>query len=235
FLRRSLIELGAALERRGMPLFLLVANDFADVPALLERFARSIDARALFFNEEYAVNEQRRDQAVSQRLKPVLQTVNGYRDQSIWPVRSIRTAVGTPYKVFTPFKRRWLELAETSPMALWPKPSITRRPDAALMSAAALHAAHGATANTIDALFTGILPSSSSGWAVGESAAYDELESFMASRAEDYHRHRNQPAPEDTSRLSRYLANGTLSGRQCYVIASDTIRSPPDRTSTDVS
>ncbi|GAA3976115.1 deoxyribodipyrimidine photo-lyase [Allohahella marinimesophila] len=224
FLRRSLIELASALEKLGKPLFLLTADDFTTVPKVLEDFVEAVDARALYFNEEYAVNEHRRDQAVAKRLKPLIECVHSYRDQSILPVKSIRTNAGEPYKVFTPYKRSWLEVADTSPISLWPKPSKSRNPDKKLISAAAELSVRADTAKAIDSAFSKLDLIDSSDWAAGEDAAHDELEAFIESYAEDYDRLRDRPAEDGTSRISRFLANGTLSGRQCYVVATEARR-----------
>ena len=224
FLRRSLIELAAALKKRGSALFLLHADDYTATPDVLADFAEAIKARSLYFNEEYAANEHRRDQAVAQRLKPLLEGVHSYRDQSILPVRSIRTAAGEPYKVFSPYKRTWLRtVGETAP-ALWQLPETSRTVHQSLLTTAGNHAIEADNADAVSAAFRQIDLADSSNWSAGEEAAHDELESFIESRAEDYERLRDQPAINGTSRLSRFLANGTLSGRQCYMVAMEAKR-----------
>ncbi|WP_416397778.1 cryptochrome/photolyase family protein [Allohahella sp. A8] len=224
FLRRTLWELGKALEERGNYLFLLTANTFSEVPDVLETFVKAIDAQALFFNEEYWVNEHRRDQAVAGRLLPVMRSLHSYRDQSILPVKSIRTQAGEPYKVFTPYKRSWLEHTDGSPISLWPKPPQTVTPDKPLVAAANRAATRADTAKAIAEVFAALELTDSTAWAAGEDAAHDELEAFIDSRAEDYDTLRDKPAVNGTSQISRFLANGTLSGRQCYVVATEARR-----------
>jgi len=55
--------------------------------------------------------------------------------------------------------------------------------------------------------------------AIGEQAAHDQLEQFVAKKAARYKDDRDFPALDGTSLLSPYLANGVLSGRQCLIAA----------------
>lgn len=234
FLKRSLVSLYADLKSIGIQLFMLRVSDFEGTAEVLGSLVEALDAKGLYFNEEYAVNEQNRDRAVAKLLKPRLEYLHSFRDQTIMPVHSLRTGAGQPYKVFTPFKRSWMASViigdngddqSTHHIRLWrlPKPEAAKDSSSSDTTLPKGIARCNASAD-IDAAFENVETVDSSAWTVGEKAAHDQLEGFLDDAAADYDSQRDRPAVDGTSSISRFLANGTLSGRQCYVAAVETRR-----------
>ena len=197
-------SLARQLARLGIGLSFLNADTFADSLGTLESFCKEHGITALHFNEEYGLNERRRDKQVHDRLDELSIKVNKYRDQTVAPVGQILTQQNEPYSVFTPFSRRWRSWIEETQPTLYPAPSA-QGPEV-----------RAEQTDTLPAPFSDapepLVPT-------GEDAAHDQLEEFLAERAKDYKDNRDFPALDGTSQLSPYLANGVLSGKQCLIAA----------------
>jgi deoxyribodipyrimidine photo-lyase len=201
-------DLGRQLADLGIALDVVECDDFAASIKALENLCHQHEVRQLHFNEEYGINERRRDRQVRDRLAGSDIQVSKYRDQTVAPVGSIRTGKDEPYSVFTPFSRRWRQwVEETSPNVL-PVPvavgdNISWQP-------------YGVSATDLGfdtpppALVT-----------PDEDSAHSQLEQFLAGRCVDYKAQRDFPAVDGTSQISPYLAIGALSGRQCLLAARE--------------
>ena len=203
FLLDSLHALAGELRQLGVPLRLVTEPWFADLPKRLVNVARSVDAKALAFNAEYPLNEQRRDDAVTRAFREQNLAVHIHHGGTLMPPGSVLTEAGEPYTVYSPFKRRWFSRSDPSVHEPLPKPRTQRRP-------------------------TGVddspLPDQTDGvprtrvaerWPAGSAEATRRLEAFMARRAGRYHDDRNFPGIDGTSTLSPYLSVGAISARRC--------------------
>lgn len=202
FLLRCVAALSRELGARGIPLKIIEADTFAQLPAAISDLARALGTKRLWFNAEYPLNEQRRDDAVTAALRAVGVTVQRCDDTVIRAPGSVLTQAGTPYTVFTPFRRRWLESIEPEDLA--PRPPPRRQSPLA------------STADPVPQLpdrFVASAPAEL--WPGGEAPAWRRLERFLASAVDAYGEQRDFPAREGTSTLSPWLAVGALSPRQC--------------------
>jgi deoxyribodipyrimidine photo-lyase len=197
-------DLARQLARLGIPMHFLWADRFDDALDRLIEHARQHRVRRIHFNEEYGINERRRDKALKQRAERDGVVANKYRDQSVAPVGKILTAQGTPYTVFTPFSRRWRQWLDHQPPQVLPTP----RPRAEALEP-----------KPIAAVPDGFDPAPPALVATGEAAAHARLARFLDAAAGHYKTRRDVPALDGTSGLSPYLASGVLSGRQCLVAA----------------
>ena len=136
----------------------------------------------------------------------------------------IRTQQGDPYKVFTPFHRRFREQVpaeQCEPMM----PACIDADAEALRtrfgaSLAAASALEREAQEDLDALDLhpryDWVASLKRAWAVGEEAAHARLETFVSGPVMEYTDRRDRPAVDGTSRMSPYLAIGVVSPRQVY-------------------
>ncbi len=92
----------------GIPLELLEADTYADLPQLLLLCCQRLEASRLWFNQEYPLDEQRRDEAVTERLQGAGISVQACLADALVSTH-LHTQQGDTYKVFTPWYRRWLQ------------------------------------------------------------------------------------------------------------------------------
>ena len=202
FWGRGVAALGDDLAGLGIPLLHRDIDDFAKAPATLLEIARETGARALHFNHEYPLDEQRRDRAVTAAFEEAGLAATGHHDAVAFAPGELLTGKGDYYGVFTPFAKAWhrqltperIALRDTPapqaplPIASDPLPPLPRLDD-----------------TPIDGRL----------WPAGEGPAADRLERFLRFRGRHYQRQRDFPAIRGTSELSPYLALGMISHRQC--------------------
>lgn len=105
FIQQSLQEVKEYLESQGSKLITLHGNPIQEVPELCQ----SLDAQALFLNEDYEPQAKERDEKVKEILwKKGIRTFS-FKDQVIFSGSELKKGDGTPYKVFTPYKKAWLK------------------------------------------------------------------------------------------------------------------------------
>lgn len=196
---RTLIQLRQRLIQLGIPLLLRQVAADADIPALFIQLASDIGMQEVLLHVEHGPNELQRDRAVNQALTALNINMRFYEDACIVPPGNLHRPQGDPYQVFTPFKRRWLQVVPTLPTPLAaPQP---RRQSLRL-------------SDPIPHPLPGWIPEVSSWpWPAGEDEALQRLELFCNERIHDYATLRDIPSQPGTSQLSPYLANGSLSPR----------------------
>jgi deoxyribodipyrimidine photo-lyase len=209
FFFEALAELRATLRARGSDLALL-EGDFATE---LAELARRSGAQGVFFNVDYEPAALARDAAVRAALEKHGLAVASFTDHVYYAADENLKADGSPYTVFTPFKRRWLERLERD--ARSPAPSleaISRR----LVKAERI----GATCDVPKPESYGHTssPHFPKG---GEKRAHVLLETFSKSPIAAYADARNFPELPGTSHLSPHLRAGTIGIRTCVQAALD--------------
>ena len=107
FWRARLIALSAELTALNIPLRILAAPTYNDIPHALFTLAHDIQAHSLQFNNEYPFNEKHRDQQTTEHFENKDIPVHRFDGDIIIPSDRIRTLQNTTYKVFTPFSRQW--------------------------------------------------------------------------------------------------------------------------------
>jgi len=205
-IRRSLQVLQKSLAKLHIPLVVLRVKKSPQISTALLKLAQSLAVTHCFFNAEYPLNELNRDLHVNQQLRDAGILVKRCHDRVIVPPGMIRNGQGEPYKVFTAFKKKWLQTVmplNLQPLELPPKQK---------KSTVSVEAASPAD---IDTLFNGHeLRDLSSLWPAGEHEAYKRLERFIETSITRYQDQRDFPAIAGTSTLSPYLAVGAISPRQ---------------------
>lgn len=202
FIGRNLAALSNALDTLGIPLLLREVATFHDVPATLAALCAEHGIHTVFANREYAVNEQARDARVERALARQGVAFRQYHDFTILPP-GLLTKSGTPYTVFTPYKRAWLDRFHAAPTGVRPAPAKRKRRVALTPDAVTLP-----TAGPVDVH-----------WPAGEAEAFRRLRQFIDEGASSYQRDRDRPDRDATSRLSPYLAAGVISPRACLEAA----------------
>ncbi|MGW0176433.1 cryptochrome/photolyase family protein [Rhodococcus sp. NPDC003322] len=191
--RNFLIECLRSLdEDLGGRLLVTTGNPTAVVPAL----AREFDAASVHVTADYGPYGTRRDDAVAAALGdvPLVATGSPY---AVAPGR-IHKSDGTAYKVFTPFRRAWLEHGWRAPAATGPDTVDWIDPEgvAARVPVPPPHDGDGP-----------LLPRA------GEDAALQRWADFREGDLAAYSSDRDRPDRDTTSRLSPYLKFGCIHPR----------------------
>lgn len=105
FIRESLVELDAALRKRGGAL--LVRHGWAakEIPDL----ARELGVGAVFANRDYEPRAKQRDAVVGAALKADGVAFEFFKDQAVLDGDEVLSQAGRPYTVFTPYRNAWLK------------------------------------------------------------------------------------------------------------------------------
>ncbi len=210
--RRTLVELSASLKTLNIPLLFVTCKSPAQIPAALVALARKHACDSLHFNREYELNEARRDEAVIEAFRDAGLVATAHDDQAVLPPGSVRTQAGTPFTVFTPFKKRWMQVLEDRGRGpVLPAPAkgarMTVAPDP--VPPASMFEVPSEPTQRV------ALKQASTLWPGGERHAQERLERFAEQRIDRYKSDRDFPAIDGTSALSPYLAIGAISPRQC--------------------
>ncbi len=204
FWLRNLAELSTRLGALNVPLLIREVDDWQAVPDALLNVCREHGMQRLHYNEEYGVNEQRRDQAVSARLEAADIRVRSYLDQLLFTPGSVQTQSGSYFKVFSQFRKACLARLSVSLPACEPVP--------------AAQAPLGIASDPVPAAVTGFPRPTDylrALWPAGEAFAQRRLAAFVEDDLNEYHQRRDLPAEPGTSQLSAYLAAGVISIHQC--------------------
>lgn len=206
FIRRHLHLLQKDLAKLNIPLVVIGVKKSTEIAPALVKLSQSLSVSHCFFNAEYPLNEINRDLQVNQRLRDEGVLVKRCHDRVIVPPGIIRNGQGEPYKVFTAFKKKWLQTVMPLSIQSQGLPAKQKKN---------LVTVEPASAAEIDKLFSAHeLRDLSMLWPAGEQEAYKRRDKFIETAITRYQDQRDFPAIEGTSTLSPYLAVGAISPRQ---------------------
>jgi deoxyribodipyrimidine photo-lyase len=159
----------------------------------IPRIAKKIDATSVHISQDFAPYGKRRDERVRAALGavPLVATGSPYL---VSPGRVTKDD-GEPYRVFTPFLRKWRAVG-------WRKPA-----QSSADSAQWLDPAHGVKQCKIPD------PGITLGLDAGEAAALSQWEAFIDDGLDRYAQDRDRPDLNGTSRMSAHLKFGTIHPR----------------------
>ncbi|ASK34620.1 FAD-binding protein [Alcanivorax sp. N3-2A] len=206
YVLNSLLELGESLQRLGVDLHVINAGDFQRSVDQLAGFVDEHGVTEVFCNRDYPLNELNRDRAVAERLQARGVPVHGFDDQMLAPPRALNTGKGTPYTVFTAFKKRWdawMDDADPQPV-----PAPRKRPGAARFVGRGV-VERALNELSVDERLVAL-------WPAGEKDAAKQLQRFVEQDLADYRRRRDFPDQPGTSGLSVALSAGTLAPLDAY-------------------
>lgn len=204
--QRALHALSRELAELNIPLKILQAPSFADVPAALLELCQQHQVSRVHFNDEYPINERRRDDAVEQTLRSAGIEVERYTADTLFAPGVLLTGGGKPYTVFSPFFKQWRSRLEQRLSTLLPTP---RRQTACDIAADKIPEDWDGVSADLDAEL----------WPADEATAQALLFKFVDERVAHYPEQRDIPSVPGTSGLSAHLAIGTVSARACVTAA----------------
>jgi len=205
FIRESLVELDAALRRRGGELIVRHAGARREIPHL----AKELGVDAVFCNRDYEPLAKTRDAHVAAALDEIGIGFESFKDQAIFDGAEVLTQAGKSYTVFTPYKNAWLKrLVEDD----WRPIDCSRGALVSSDLAKGIPSLSEIGFETTDMLQTGLVP--------GMTGACLRIDDFR-DRLSHYAEWRDYPAAKGVSYLSVHLRFGTVSIRELVAMALD--------------
>ncbi len=202
WLHHSLASLAASLKKRGLPLVL----DRGDPAQVLSRLARESGACCIHWNARHEPREVAQDLVVKGTLEKAGLTVVEHLANLLAHPTDLATGQGGPYKVFTPYWKKFLQTQVLDS----PLPVPTR-----FVVPSAIPASQDlASWNLLPKIGwdSGLQES----WKPGEGEARALWDVFRAGPMLAYGTQRDIPSRHGTSRLSPYLHWGEISSRQLW-------------------
>lgn len=197
---RQLDKLESDLAALHVPLIIIPCSSFKRVPGELKSFAAEHNISALYFNHEFEINERLLSKRVIAELQPHIHTWS-FNDQCAIAPGKIKTGSDDWYKVFTPFKKRYLAEFSSMARAVYPTPKAQNKIPITSSLAPLQQVPFESSWQNL--------------WPAGEDEAHRRLHRFVKDGMSRYHEDRDFPAVDGTSTLSPYLAVGAISTRQC--------------------
>ena len=202
FMRGSLASLADELALRGAPISVLRGDPRTLVPA----FAESVGATRVLVSRDFTPYGRARDRDVSERLAASGIGFEAAPGGLIVEPESIATDAGTAYRVYGPFRKRWLTVPRREVL---PGPS-TIRPVRGPWAGAAAPQAHARVEDVLEPIRPSADPAALA--VPGEPAARQRLERWATGRTLDrYAVDRDRLDLDATSRLGADLRWGLLS------------------------
>lgn len=193
-----------------------------DPLSVLPKVVAESHAQAVYFNADYSPYAQKRDHAVAEKLTI---PVYSFEDAVLHAPNETLKKDGTPYLIFTPFKKLWFSL---------PKPE----PETYTIKASQMHTLEGVQTEPLPMLKMLGFGETIDVPDAGETVALRRLEKFAESRIERYAKRRDtldvNPFTDDsagTSGLSPYLRFGMVSPRQVVAAAYEARKEVADTSS----
>lgn len=159
----------------------------------------------IYFNQdERGYGKQRDEQAIAFFKDNGIQ-ISSFQDSHLHGVQEVKKPDGEPYKVFTPYFKKWLEL---------PKQKYKPFEDESIVFTKVTHDLFVQGQKRFQTMIANLtLPFD---YSCGEQEAEKYLKTFIKNQLHEYQKNRDYPAKNDTSKLSRFLRTGELSIRKVW-------------------
>ena len=206
FILRNLKNLSNDLQKLNIQLITGSVEGFDKLPNTIGKFCTTNNITKCYWNNEFGIDEQRRDKKVKSMLKNFGIDYQCFDEQIVFRPGTLLTGQGKPFSVFTPFKKKWIENFSLDHLEI--EPEITPKEPFKITD----------TINTLIS-FKKTHAVDMELWPSGELAARSRLKNFLSEKVFNYSKDRNDPILNGTSRISPYLATGVISNRRCILEA----------------
>ena len=105
FIMDSLKEIETSMNKYGASLIVRFGNPLVEIPKL----ADELKITGLYFNRDYEPSAKKRDAGISKILLQKGIDVSSFKDHVFYEKTEVLTGQREVYKVFTPYKTKWLE------------------------------------------------------------------------------------------------------------------------------
>jgi len=200
FIMQSLMEINGILEKNGSSLIVRYGDPTVLIPNLIKE--HNLDS--LYFNRDYEPYAKERDAKVEKILKAMNVEVFSFKDSVFYEKKEVLNGSGEVYKVFTPYKNKWLEKFQSEDMLVSDFKLNLKKLMLIANNSESLASYDWYKEIGFKETF-GVLKG-------GSSEALKKLEQFKK-YISNYKEARDIPALDQTSNLSTYIRMGNLSIR----------------------
>lgn len=194
------IDLIKALQKQAhsqnIPCHILHLKRFSDCPDAIASLCKQYSYEQVWWQNELPIHESQRDQAVADSLASANIDCQRLAPDLIVS-RPVYTQQGDPFKVFTPFYKRWFKLLESHLEAPFEEPEL--QPSQPLPKQTDMDS----------------LEYRADLWPADFQKIREKLWHFCHKKEAHYDADRDFPAKPGTSLLSPYLTLGALGPREC--------------------
>ena len=209
-------------EDHHIPLLCREAKDAKDVQEIMDSVVSKYQIGHVLFNNQYEVDESRRDDKFVKRMQDKGVKVSRFHDQVIVPPRKVTKQNGEAHQVFTQFRMAWTEYLRNNPnlLRLYQAPAFENE-------LSALDKIGIAQPENIPEFLAQFQLSKETRtrmqhlYPEGEEFAQKRLGDFCDNWLSQYKEKRDLPALPSTSGMSVYLSTGVISLKQCFVKAME--------------
>lgn len=205
YLLGCLERLQESYQRVGSDLLVLQADPVTMIPHL----ALTLNAQAVFWNQDVEPYGMKRDRAVTTSLQEQGIKTQTFWDQLLHAPGEILTKGEAPYKVYTPFWKNWQQQEKAQPVG-----NITQLSGLTFQEQEKVNQMGRIAVPTLAEL--GITWENELPLEPGYVAAKAKLEQFSDRAIADYDQNRNYPAVDGTSILSAALKFGVIGIREVW-------------------
>lgn len=206
FIYQSLQEIESELQKKGSSLIILYGNPEEEIPKL----AAHLKVSGVYCNRDYEPYAKERDSKVEKKLKTLGINFEQFKDSVFFEKHEVLTGSGSIYKVFTPYKNKWIETFEKNDRTISDYECQLKK----LRKFS--HKKNILDHNWYKEIGFIETPPLLHG---GTKAAKKRLQQFEKI-IDDYDEQRNFPAVPGTSNLSVYLRHGNISVRDMLRVAT---------------
>ncbi len=176
---------------------------------VLNQLFREARAAGVYLTASNEPAVRRRDDKLRSEVESAGRVWRSFAHNVIFDAGAVLTSAGTPFRVFTPYRRAWL--ARRDDIAP-PLPSLLEMNSPVL------------DPGELPRVTPSEFPSGARLPEGGEKSAISTLRSFLGERVGSYAERRDVPGADGTSRLSHHLAIGSLGVRTVYKAIRDARR-----------
>ncbi|MCB2054117.1 MAG: deoxyribodipyrimidine photo-lyase, partial [Geminicoccaceae bacterium] len=175
-----------------------------DAGAVLDALLKDTGATRVFWNRRYTPCGMAQDRRIEADLEARGIAVETFAARTLFEPDAVTREEGAPYKVFTPYARAWMRHGT-------PRSPLPRPPRIEAFT-------HDLPQDDLDLLPRGVdwTPPLARSWEPGEAAAERLLQAFVEDALLAYDEDRDHMAEVGTSRLSPYLAMGSMSPHRIF-------------------
>lgn len=219
FILRTMEVLQKDLAELDIPLHIETVAKRKALPARMVELCREWDAKSVWCNMEYEVDELRREAQLCRDLAEQGIAFQVLHDTCVVEPGVLRAGTGGQFSVYSPWFRKWIAHLNAHPKDLHEYPRPGRNLAAARTAYRRLFDVKIPPAPENKQLTAEERTRFHSMWPPGEHEGMYRLQKFISQKIKTYHSARDFPAGNGTAVISVHLSSGTLSARTTVRLA----------------